>query len=75
VGEEAYSTAWTEAARAGRGAGGTISHHHGIGLLKAPFMEEELGSDGLGALRTIKEALDPAGVLNPGKVLPRRQER
>ncbi|MGH2722940.1 MAG: FAD-binding oxidoreductase [Actinomycetota bacterium] len=69
--EEPYSAAWAEAGRACLEAGGTITHHHGVGLLKAPFMEEELGTSGLSTLRAIKGALDPGGVLNPGKLLPR----
>jgi alkyldihydroxyacetonephosphate synthase len=68
--EETYVAAWRAAARACHQAGGTISHHHGIGLLKTPFMREELGDGGLRMLRSIKAALDPAGVLNPGKLIP-----
>ena len=68
--EDRYLACWRQAATACHGAGGTISHHHGIGLLKAPFLAEELGAGGLAALRAVKRALDPAGVLNPGKLLP-----
>jgi alkyldihydroxyacetonephosphate synthase len=74
--ERAYGDCWREAARACHEAGGTLTHHHGVGVLKAPFMGEELGPGGLGLLRFLKEALDPAGVLNPGKLLPpERDER
>jgi alkyldihydroxyacetonephosphate synthase len=68
--ERAYVECWRETVRACHQAGGTLTHHHGVGVLKAPFMEEELGPDGLGLLRTLKGALDPAGILNPGKLLP-----
>ncbi|MGH2764922.1 MAG: FAD-binding oxidoreductase [Actinomycetota bacterium] len=68
--ERRYVECWRDAARACHEAGGTISHHHGVGILKAPFLEEELGAAGVGALRAIKRALDPHGVLNPGKLLP-----
>ncbi len=68
--ERRYLECWSHAARACHAAGGTISHHHGVGLLKVPFLEEELGPAGLGALRAVKRALDPSGVLNPGKLLP-----
>jgi alkyldihydroxyacetonephosphate synthase len=68
--EESYATTWRAAAHACHQAGGTITHHHGIGLVKTPFMRDELGDEGLGVLRSIKGALDPAGVLNPGKLIP-----
>jgi FAD/FMN-containing dehydrogenase len=47
-----------------------MTHHHGVGILKTSFMERELGEGGLELLRTIKRALDPRGVMNPGKLLP-----
>lgn len=62
-----YVSAWDAAMRAVRDGGGTISHHHGIGLVRARFMEEELGS-GLDVLRALKAALDPQCVLNPDKL-------
>jgi alkyldihydroxyacetonephosphate synthase len=46
-------------------AGGTISHHHGIGRLRAPWLHEELG-EFHEVLRAVKHALDPAGIMNPG---------
>ncbi|MFA5892092.1 MAG: FAD-binding oxidoreductase [Actinomycetota bacterium] len=67
VAEERYRVAWDEAMRAVRAAGGTISHHHGIGLLRAPWIAEELG-EGMDVLRAMKQALDPNGILNPGKM-------
>lgn len=67
--ERIYLTTWEAAVRACREAGGTMTHHHGIGLLKAPFLADELGHGGIGVLRAIKRALDPEGVLNPGKLL------
>ncbi|MGB9826435.1 MAG: FAD-binding oxidoreductase, partial [Desulfofundulus sp.] len=48
--------------------GGTLSGEHGIGLLKAPFLEMEFGKTGVAVMRRIKEALDPLGILNPGKI-------
>ncbi len=50
--------------------GGTLSGEHGIGTLKKPFMQQALGTASLVAQRQIKAWLDPAGLLNPGKVLP-----
>jgi len=51
-------------------AGGTITHHHAVGRDHAPYMEAEMGQTGLEALRALKERLDPAGIMNPGKLLP-----
>ena len=67
--QPAYLDAWRAAVAACREQGGSITHHHGIGLLKAPFLTDELGQTGVDALRAIKRALDPAGILNPGKLL------
>jgi alkyldihydroxyacetonephosphate synthase len=46
-------------------AGGTISHHHGVGRLRARWLPEELGAS-FEVLRAIKGALDPEGIMNPG---------
>jgi alkyldihydroxyacetonephosphate synthase len=50
--------------------GGTITHHHAVGCAHLPWMEREIGEQGLAALRAVKERLDPAGIMNPGKLLP-----
>jgi glycolate oxidase len=50
--------------------GGTISGEHGIGLLKRDQLARELGPEGIRVSRAIKKALDPLGIMNPGKVLP-----
>lgn len=50
--------------------GGTLSGEHGIGLLKAPYLEWQFGVQGMAVMRRIKAALDPNNILNPGKVLP-----
>ena len=46
--------------------GGTITGEHGVGRLKAPWLEGQLGPDVMELNRTIKRALDPLGILNPG---------
>src|SRR5262249_21783095 len=51
-------------------SGGTISHHHGVGEDHVPWLEAEKSAAGIGVLRAVKRELDPAGVLNPGKLLP-----
>lgn len=48
--------------------GGTLSGEHGIGCMKAPWLESELGAVGMAVGRGVKAALDPAGILNPGKM-------
>ena len=50
--------------------GGTLSGEHGIGLLKKQFMELDLGAETIAVMRKIKDALDPLGIMNPGKVFP-----
>jgi glycolate oxidase subunit GlcD len=50
--------------------GGSIAAEHGVGLLKRPFLHEAVDPVTLELMRRVKTALDPAGILNPGKVLP-----
>ncbi len=50
-------------------SGATITHHHAVGRDHAPYMEAEIGRPGLDVLRAVKEQLDPAGIMNPGKLL------
>lgn len=50
-------------------AGGTITHHHAVGRDHAPYMAAEVGETGLEVLRAVKERLDPAGIMNPEKLL------
>jgi alkyldihydroxyacetonephosphate synthase len=49
--------------------GGTITHHHAVGRDHAPWLEREIGTTGVGALRALKAELDPQGIMNPGKLL------
>ncbi len=48
--------------------GGSLSHHHGIGLGKAKWLALEYGREGVGVLQALQRALDPAAVFNPGKL-------
>jgi glycolate oxidase len=50
--------------------GGTLSGEHGIGLLKKQFMELDVGPAALALMRRIKTAIDPDGIMNPGKIFP-----
>ena len=62
-----YRQAWDEVTRATMDAGGAISHHHGIGINRARFLPGALGA-GFEVLTSLKQALDPRGILNPGKL-------
>ncbi len=50
-------------------AGGTLSHHHGVGSWHAPWYRQEAGDDGLRVFERVAEQLDPEGVLNPHVLL------
>jgi glycolate oxidase len=50
--------------------GGTISGEHGIGMTKAPYIDMELKPPVIDVMKKIKQALDPNGILNPGKIFP-----
>ena len=52
------------------GQGGTITHHHAVGRDHTRWMEREVGIAGLDVLRSVKEELDPRGIMNPGVLLP-----
>ena len=62
-----YDEIWRRGLEAVIQSGGTISHHHGMGLSKAKYMAEELGA-GMGVYRKLKSVMDPYGILNPGKM-------
>jgi alkyldihydroxyacetonephosphate synthase len=68
--EARYQQAWHQAARSCTQAGGTITHHHGVGRLKAPFLAQDLGATGTEVLARIQAALDPAGIMNPRSLRP-----
>jgi alkyldihydroxyacetonephosphate synthase len=65
---------WLTAKRAATdallGAGATLTHHHAVGADHRPWMEREIGPLGVEVLRAVKERLDPAGICNPGVLLP-----
>jgi alkyldihydroxyacetonephosphate synthase len=68
--EDRYLAAWDQAVRSCVAVGGTLTHHHGVGRLKSRYLAAELGQTGVDVLRAIKTALDPAGIMNPGVLLP-----
>jgi alkyldihydroxyacetonephosphate synthase len=65
---------WLAAKRAATDAllasGGTLTHHHAVGADHRPWLEREIGPLGVEVLRAVKERLDPAGICNPGVLLP-----
>ncbi|MHB0866706.1 MAG: FAD-linked oxidase C-terminal domain-containing protein [Thermoleophilia bacterium] len=48
--------------------GGALSGEHGIGSAKAPYLHQALSRETRGAMKSIKAALDPSGIMNPGKI-------
>jgi alkyldihydroxyacetonephosphate synthase len=62
-----YKTAWESIMDTVIQHQGAISHHHGIGLLRAPWLAKSLGNS-MEVLATLKKSLDPNGILNPGKL-------
>jgi alkyldihydroxyacetonephosphate synthase len=65
-----WRAAKTAASNAIVTVGGTITHHHAVGTDHRPWMRDEVGELGAQLLRAIKSTLDPAGILNPGKLIP-----
>jgi alkyldihydroxyacetonephosphate synthase len=65
--EATYVELWEAGTRAVLAAGGSLSHHHGVGLHRSRFVREALG-DAFEVLTAVKAALDPRGILNPGKL-------
>jgi alkyldihydroxyacetonephosphate synthase len=62
-----HDAIWRDGVRAILAAGGVMNDHHGVGVKLAPYMRDQYGA-ALDTLRTIKEALDPNGIMNPGKL-------
>jgi alkyldihydroxyacetonephosphate synthase len=67
---EQWRAAKTAACDAIVANGGTITHHHAVGADHRPWMRDEVGDLGVQVLRAVKATLDPAGILNPGKLIP-----
>jgi len=68
--EAVYDATWRKALDAAISAGGTLSHHHGVGRSKAPRLGAELGL-GVDIVHALRGVLDPASIMNPGNLLPR----
>ncbi len=68
VARERAQAAFDDIIRAALELGGTVTGEHGVGLLKRDGLRAELSPDVLAMHRAVRTALDPAGILNPGKV-------
>ncbi len=73
--DDPTAEATTEAARgdlyrAAIALGGTVTAEHGVGVVRRDYLIEQVGPDAVRVMRAIKAALDPLGILNPGRVLP-----
>jgi alkyldihydroxyacetonephosphate synthase len=64
--EQTYVALWDAGQRAVLAHGGNLSHHHGVGINRGRFVADALG-DSFGVLSAIKSAVDPSGIMNPGK--------
>jgi len=65
--EKVYDAIWRDGLEAATRVGGTISHHHGVGLLKGPYMFGE-HREAMSILVALKQTLDPDDIMNPGKL-------
>ncbi|MGZ4196420.1 MAG: FAD-binding oxidoreductase [Solirubrobacteraceae bacterium] len=65
-----WRTAKAAAGDAILAAGGSITHHHGVGRDHVEWYQREIGELGVGALAAVKRRLDPQGILNPGVLIP-----
>ncbi|MBH9966931.1 glycolate oxidase subunit GlcD [[Bacillus] enclensis] len=55
--------------------GGTITGEHGVGMMKAPYLEWKLGPEGIGAMKMIKQSFDPNNIMNPNKVFAKESRK
>jgi alkyldihydroxyacetonephosphate synthase len=67
---ERWLAAKAAASQAMVDAGATITHHHAVGTDHKPWLAQEIGPVGVAMLRGLKNAVDPAGILNPGVLIP-----
>ncbi|MFT0846878.1 FAD-binding oxidoreductase [Actinomycetaceae bacterium L2_0104] len=63
-----YTDHWKRLSEAAMKAGGVICHHHSVGLERGPWLRESIGTNAGPILDAIKDDLDPAGIMNPGKL-------
>ncbi|AZS13856.1 FAD-binding oxidoreductase [Paenibacillus lutimineralis] len=69
--EEAFAEIFEEAIS----LGGTITGEHGVGTVKAPYLEWKVGNAGIDVMKGIKQVFDPAGIMNPGKIFAKSSRK
>ncbi len=72
---ERVESAFAEIFAAAIRLGGTITGEHGVGEVKAPYLEWKVGKAGIDVMKGIKLAFDPLGILNPGKMFAKESRR
>jgi glycolate oxidase len=55
--------------------GGTITGEHGVGVMKAPYLEWKVGAAGIELMKGIKQAFDPNNIMNPGKIFAKQSRK
>ncbi len=68
--ESTYDALWSAAMNAAASIGAGLAHHHGVGRVRRDWMPVELGAGGLSLLRSVKKAIDPRCLMNPGVLVP-----
>ncbi len=66
----AYDECWRRVIEATAVHGGGIAHHHGVGRVRRGYLHHDLGAAGVALLKTLKQALDPTGFMNPDVLIP-----
>lgn len=69
--EEAFAAIFAKAIE----LGGTITGEHGVGMMKAPYLEWKLGEEGIALMRAIKQAIDPHHIMNPAKLFAKETRK
>lgn len=72
---ERVEQAFAEIFEAAIELGGTITGEHGVGMVKAPYLEWKTGPAGIALMKGIKQAFDPRGLLNPGKMFAKETRK
>ncbi|MGM0836517.1 MAG: glycolate oxidase subunit GlcD [Bacillota bacterium] len=72
---ERVEAAFEEIFAAAIDLGGTITGEHGVGVMKAPYLEWKLGAEGIAAMKLVKQAFDPNNIMNPGKIFAKESRK